>query len=132
MSGRTSSRQAMADCGNRTQSSGVSVDARSRTVEGIELSGAETAVLECEISVLVMVERQSTTVPKTSKRSAFGGLVVILGVDMMVGRDGMIVLAGPVIWSDEFRRCCFWDLRSGSQRLSTLDGKGQDLARWYR
>lgn len=63
----------------RTQSAAVSFDARSRTAEGREASGAERALVQWVIRALVTVERQSTTVPKTSKRRAEGGLVV----DMM-------------------------------------------------
>jgi len=45
-------------------------------VEGREASGAERALVQWVIRALVTVERQSTTVPKTSKRRAEGGLVV--------------------------------------------------------
>jgi hypothetical protein len=53
--------------GDPCQSLGPRVDARNRTVEGKDVSDAESTVVEREIRALVTVERQSTTVPKTSK-----------------------------------------------------------------
>lgn len=63
-------------CKKRTQSSAVSVEARSRTADGSEASGAERASAQWAMRAAVTVERQSTTVPKTSKRRASGGSVV--------------------------------------------------------
>jgi len=70
-----------------TQSLGPRVDARNRTVEGKDVSDAESTVVEREIRALVTVERQSTTVPKTSKRRAFGGVGLV--VDIFGGRFGV-------------------------------------------
>lgn len=88
--------------GRRTQSSAVIVEARSRTAEGSEASGAERASAQWVIRALVMVERQSTTVPKTSKRSALGGCVV----DMLALRPYGVREMGqdePIGWAT-----CFW------------------------
>ena len=64
------------------------LEARRRTVEGREEVADERARLEWVRRVRVMVVRQSTTVPKTSKRRALGGWV----------RD-MDGLAGPRRWA---------------------------------
>lgn len=67
---------------SRTQSSAVMVDARSRTADGMEASGAERASAQWAIRAAVMVLRHSTRVPKTSKRRAKGGWVVDMVLEM--------------------------------------------------
>jgi len=76
----------------RTQSSVVMVDARSRTADGMEASGAERASAQWAIRAAVMVLRHSTRVPKTSKRRAAGGCVVDMVLEM--GRDVRFGLCG--------------------------------------